>query len=90
MYRFMNYKTAALAASLLLTACGQSGALQLPNDPNYDKRAKYLLYSDAEKPQKAEENSGQAPAQPPAAAEQSLQALYLNLKQGYIHELHPH
>ena len=55
MYRFMNYKTAALAASLLLTACGQSGALQLPNDPNYDKRAKYLLYSDAEKPQKAEE-----------------------------------
>lgn len=69
MYRFMNYKTAALAASLLLTACGQSGALQRPNDPNYDKRAKYLLYSDAEKPQKAEESSGQAPAQPPAAAE---------------------
>ena len=60
---------ANVAASLLLTACGQSGALQLPNDPNYDKRAKYLLHSDAEKPQKAEENSGQAPAQPPAAAE---------------------
>lgn len=33
--------------SSLLVACGQTGALQLPNDPNYDKRAKYLLYPDA-------------------------------------------
>ena len=33
-----------LFSSMLLTACGQSGALQLPSDPNYDKRATYLLY----------------------------------------------
>ena len=36
-----------LSSSILLSACGQSGALQLPSDPNYDKRAKYLLYPDA-------------------------------------------
>ncbi|MCU4335731.1 LPS translocon maturation chaperone LptM [Acinetobacter dispersus] len=33
-----------LLSSVVLTACGQSGALQLPSDPNYDNRAKYLLY----------------------------------------------
>ena len=33
-----------LCSSVLLTACGQSGALQLPSDPNFDTRAKYLLY----------------------------------------------
>ncbi|WP_038345319.1 LPS translocon maturation chaperone LptM [Acinetobacter sp. A47] len=33
-----------LLSSVILTACGQSGALQLPSDPNHDKRAKYLLY----------------------------------------------
>ena len=32
------------ATGLTLVGCGQSGALHLPNDPNYDKRAKYLLY----------------------------------------------
>jgi predicted small lipoprotein YifL len=30
--------------SLALSACGQTGALQLPSDPDYDRRAKYLLY----------------------------------------------
>ena len=34
-----------LFSSIVLTACGQSGALQLPSDPNHDKRAKYLLYN---------------------------------------------
>ncbi|MGS5403507.1 LPS translocon maturation chaperone LptM [Acinetobacter junii] len=33
-----------LFSSIVLTACGQSGALQLPSDQNHDKRAKYLLY----------------------------------------------
>ena len=33
-----------LFSSIVLTACGQSGALQLPSDPNHDKRAKYLIY----------------------------------------------
>lgn len=27
-----------------LVACGQSGALMLPSDPNYDKRSEYLLH----------------------------------------------
>ena len=36
-----------LLTTVVLVGCGQSGALQLPNDPNYDKRAKYLLYRDA-------------------------------------------
>lgn len=33
-----------LSSMVLLSACGQSGALQLASDPNYDQRAKYLLY----------------------------------------------
>ena len=33
-----------LLSSVCLSACGQSGALQLPSDPNFDQRAKYLLY----------------------------------------------
>lgn len=37
-----------LSSSVLLSACGQSGVLQLPSDPNYDKRAKYLLYRNKE------------------------------------------
>ncbi|MGE8540706.1 LPS translocon maturation chaperone LptM [Acinetobacter sp. ANC 3813] len=52
-----------------LTGCGQSGALQLPNDPNYDKRAKYLLYSDTEAQPKSEQKSEQRPVEQPAAPE---------------------
>ena len=37
-----------MSSSILLSACGQSGVLQLPSDPNYDKRAKYLLYRNKE------------------------------------------
>jgi predicted small lipoprotein YifL len=37
-----------IVSSLVMMGCGQSGALHLPNDPNYDKRAKYLLYKNAE------------------------------------------
>ena len=37
-----------LVTSFALTGCGQSGALQLAKDQNYDKRAKYLIYSDSE------------------------------------------
>lgn len=44
----MNYKVAVLLSTGFLAACGQSGALQLPSDPNYDKRAKYLLYKNSE------------------------------------------
>lgn len=35
-------------ASAALIGCGQSGDLQLANSPDYDKRAKYLLYSKEE------------------------------------------
>ncbi|KAA8735054.1 hypothetical protein F4V57_04670 [Acinetobacter qingfengensis] len=35
--------SAAIMASLF-TACGQSGELMLPSDPNHDKRPSYLLY----------------------------------------------
>lgn len=38
-----------LLLTTLLIGCGQTGNLQLPNDPNYDKRAQYLLYKDGEK-----------------------------------------
>lgn len=32
-------------SSVVLVGCGQSGELHLANNPDYDKRAKYLLYS---------------------------------------------
>lgn len=57
-----------LMSGFVLVACGQSGALQLPSDPNYDKRAKYLLYKQTseEKTAKQEptQNAAKAPAQP--------------------------
>lgn len=56
-----------LVTSSLLVACGQTGALQLPNDPNYDKRAKYLLYPDAQ-PQKQKEQKQEVPVQQEASA----------------------
>ena len=55
----------SLLSSILLLACGQSGALQLPSDPNYDKRAKYLLYRNTEtKPVvQQEQQAEQTPSQ---------------------------
>ena len=38
-----------LLTTTLLVGCGQTGNLQLPNDPNYDKRTKYLLYKNEKK-----------------------------------------
>ena len=35
-----------VSSTLMMSGCGQSGALQLASDPHYDKRAKYLLYPD--------------------------------------------
>ena len=65
MNRVMSCKMVMLLlGSLLLTACGQSGALHLPGDANADKRAKYLLYSDQNTEKKAEDvHEQQAPAQ---------------------------
>ncbi|WP_130803095.1 LPS translocon maturation chaperone LptM [Acinetobacter ihumii] len=47
-------------SGIALTACGQSGALQLPSDPNYDKRAKYLLYSSKDAEQQAQQHANEA------------------------------
>ncbi len=44
-----------LATGFALVGCGQSGALQLPSDPDYDKRAKYLLYPNVDSKQQPEQ-----------------------------------
>ena len=49
-----------LATGFALVGCGQSGALQLPSDPDYDKRAKYLLYPNVD----SKQQSGQKEAAP--------------------------
>lgn len=38
----------SLFMTTLMVGCGQTGALQLPSDPYYDKRAQYLLYKNTE------------------------------------------
>lgn len=40
----MRSMICAVLGAMLLSACGQSGNLQLTSDPNYDHRAKYLVY----------------------------------------------
>ena len=57
-----------LATGLALASCGQSGALQLPNDPNYDKRAKYLLYKNTDTEPKGSDEEREAPVQQQFAA----------------------
>ena len=57
-----------LAAGLALAGCGQSGALHLPNDPDYDKRTKYLLYKNTETEPKASDGEREAPVQQQFAA----------------------
>ncbi|WP_407305948.1 LPS translocon maturation chaperone LptM [Acinetobacter sp.] len=51
-----------LATGFALVGCGQSGALQLPSDPDYDKRAKYLLYPNVDSKQQSEQKEA-APVQ---------------------------
>ena len=48
MYRTIlsSSKIALLSCCIFLTACGQTGSLQLANDVNANKRAKYLIYPD--------------------------------------------
>lgn len=52
-----------------LVGCGQSGALQLPNDPNYDKRAKYLLYPNVEDKSSSVNKTATKSVEAPAASE---------------------
>ncbi|RZG43074.1 hypothetical protein [Acinetobacter wuhouensis] len=47
--RFAICSITLVLASTGLIGCGQSGELQLANSPDYDKRAKYLLYSNESK-----------------------------------------
>lgn len=67
MYRLILCKITLLAITSLLVACGQSGALMLPSDPNYDKRSQYLIYPNVEQPttqQKDTSTDTSTPAQP--------------------------
>ncbi len=59
-----------LLGSMLLSACGQSGALQLASDPNHDKRAKYLLYKNKATAVDASANAVEA-AQPASVQTQT-------------------
>lgn len=53
--RFAICCMSLLVTSSVLVGCGQTGALQLPNDPTYDKRSKYLIYPDAKKSNQQEQ-----------------------------------
>lgn len=48
-----------LATGFALVGCGQSGALQLPSDQNYDKRARYLLYPNVDSKQQSEQQQSE-------------------------------
>lgn len=37
-----------IVTTFAVVGCGQTGDLQLANSPNYDNRAKYLLYPNTE------------------------------------------
>jgi len=50
-----------ITVGFALVGCGQSGALHLPNDPNYDKRAKYLLYKNTESAPQVSDEQQDAP-----------------------------
>ncbi|OTG65414.1 LptM family lipoprotein [Acinetobacter silvestris] len=59
-----------IATTFSMVGCGQSGALQLQNDPDYDKRAKYLLHSNIESKSSQVKNTAVEPAvQSEAASE---------------------
>ena len=68
MYRTIlnSNKIALLSLSVFLTACGQTGSLQLANDVNVDKRAKYLIYPD--QPTRMKEQSQKSVATTHSAA----------------------
>lgn len=71
MYRTIlsSRKIALLSLSVFLTACGQTGSLQLANDQNYDKRAKYLIYPDQPTQTKEQSQKSVATTHSSAASE---------------------
>lgn len=71
MYRTIlnSHKIALLSLSVFLTACGQTGSLQLANDVNVDKRAKYLIYPDQSTQMKEQSQKSVATTHSSAASE---------------------
>lgn len=66
MMQLIKISLISLVSALMfsqLTACGQSGQLMLPSDPNMDKRSNYILYKqnklDAENSQAQSANAEQ-------------------------------
>ena len=72
MYRTIlnSNKIALLSLSVFLTACGQTGSLQLANDVNVDKRAKYLIYPD--QPTRMKEQSQKSVTPTDSAASEAV------------------
>lgn len=56
MYKLMGVMGFVIT-TILLHGCGQSGALQLTNDPNLDTRPKYLLWHGSQEKQNKTEVS---------------------------------
>ena len=71
MYRTIlnSHKVALLSLSIFLTACGETGSLQLANDVNVDKRAKYLIYPDQPTRMKEQSQKSVATTHSSAASE---------------------
>ena len=66
MMQLIKISLISLVSALMFsqfTACGQSGQLMLPSDPNMDKRSNYILYKqnklDAENSQAQSANAEQ-------------------------------
>lgn len=58
----------------LFVGCGQTGALQLPNDPNFDKRSQYMIYKGTQTndhSQKITENKADSQAASSEATQQN-------------------
>lgn len=69
-------RTVICCTSLLMTTlfvgCGQTGALQLKNDPNLDKRSQYMIYKGTESTNQSQKTS-QNKADSQAAASEVTQ-----------------
>lgn len=60
----------SLLLATLLAGCGQSGNLQLTSDPNYDKRARYLLHPNVDSTSQTQGNVAQADQQAASVAKE--------------------
>ena len=58
-----------------MVGCGQSGALQLQSDQNYDKRVKYLLHSNTADHSAQMNNKAVAPTAPKVTSEAVSEAV---------------